>query len=282
MRENHPLFLQHPIDGKVQIGHEKLTTPYHIYDGSILFIGGRANADAVAELLRHQHLSPILDENRQALVALWICDFTQANLEAHHELQISIFASFQPQEPVRPHPLAIYRLLTLNPHTMMICHGLWNNTERVVRYNQEHLSLDARLCESTFEINRSSGHWRFQFDDAEDQHPLITGNITLPPKQPLSMLWQMSRHLGLRGLASTMNQPFIHVPVVNTLSQYATRHRIAHTYTKSDQQAIFPFDHTSNVTIHTPHYQGIHFQPDFVQYNSGVRFVYLRPELPKI
>lgn len=30
----------------------------------------------------------------------------------------------------------------------MVCHGLWNDTLRVVRYNDEHLRLPARLTRS--------------------------------------------------------------------------------------------------------------------------------------
>lgn len=278
MRQQHKLFTQYPLDGEVQVGNETLTTPYHIYNGSILFIGGTANAKAATELLSNEQLTPILDTNGNALVALWICDFTEANLDAHHELQISIFAASTPQPPVPANPLAIYRLLTLNPETKMVCHGLWNSTERVVRYNQEHLGLDARVSDSHFDINKAAGKWHFQIDDAETKQALVTGDISLPKKQPSALMWEMSRQLGFGGLLKTMREPFIHVPVVNTISAYATKNRVAHTYTKSDRQMIFKFDDTSKLTIQAPKYQALQFQPNFVQYNEGVHFVYLRPE----
>lgn len=278
MRQQHKLFTQYPIDGEVQVGNETLTTPYHIYNGSILFIGGTANAEAATELLSKEKLTPILDTNGNALAALWICDFTEANLDAHHELQVSIFASFTPQPPVPAHPLAIYRLLTLNPETMMVCHGLWNSTARVVRYNQEHLGLDARVSNSHFDLNKAAGKWHFQVADAETQQGLVTGDIALPKKQPASLMWEMSRQLGFGGLLKTMREPFIHVPVVNTISAHATKNKVAHTYTKSDRQMIFKFDETSKLAIQAPKYQPLQFQPDFVQYNEGVHFVYLRPE----
>lgn len=279
MRQQHKLFAHYPLDSEVQIGSETLTSPYHIYNGSILFIGGRADATKANELLHNEQLSPILDQDGKALVALWICDFTEANLDAHHELQVSIFASFQPQAPVKPHPFVIYRLLTLNPQTMMVCHGLWNNTERVVRYNREHLGLDARRCNSTVAINKASRQWHFQFEDAENHHALLSGDITLPKQQSPSVLWEMSRQLGFGGLLKTMRQPFIHVPVVNTQSAYAADNRIARTYTQSDDQNIFKFDPSQQLTLHAPQYQALNFQPDFIQYNDGVRFVYLRPEV---
>lgn len=273
---HHQLFTQFPIDGQFQLGDETVSTPYHIYDGSILFIGGRANAAVATELLQQNQLTPLIDENGQALVGLWICDFTQANLGAHHELQLSIFASFQPQPRLKAHPFAIYRQLTLNPETMMVCHGLWNNTERVVRYNQAHLQLNARPCQSHFVIDQAAGHWRFQFDDAADAQALVSGKVILP-KPSTAVLWQMSRQLGLRGLLKTMRAPFVEVPVVNTVSAYAQKNHIARTYTHSHSQQIGFFDEHTQLTIHAPAYAALQFQPDFVQYNRGVHFVYLRP-----
>lgn len=281
MRQEHALFKQYPLDSEIQLGGETLTSPYHIYNGSILFIGGKANAEAAKTLLRDEALTPILDKDGDALAALWICDFTEANLAPHHELQVSIFASFKPQTPVDAHPFAIYRLLTLNPETMMVCHGLWNNTERVVRYNQEHLGLNARVCDSTIDIDKSTNQWRIHFADAELNQPLLDANLSLPKQPSPAVLWDMSRHLGFGGLLKTMRAPFIHVPVVNTVSQYATANKIAKTYTKSDRQSIFKFNPADKIHLKAPAYQGLDFRPSFVQHNDGVRFVYLRPEAPQ-
>lgn len=277
MRQQHNLFTQYPLDREIVLDGETLTSPYHIYDGTILFIGGRANAETAKALLAKESLTPILDSDGNALIALWICDFTEANLGPHHELQFSIFASFQPQAPVQAHPFAIFRLLTLNPQTMMVCHGLWNNTEHVVRYNQAHLGLDARVCTSHFD-HTTPQQWRFQFEDRENAQALLSGEIALPSQQSPALLWQMSRHLGFGGMLKTLRQPFIHVPVVNTRSAYADANQIAHTYTHSDTQKIFRFDEAQKLTVQAPHYQALQFRPDFVQYNTGVRFVYSRPE----
>lgn len=278
MRQQHKLFTQYPLDREIQLDGETLTSPYHIYDGAILFIGGKANAEAAKTLLAQESLAPILDSEGNALVGLWICDFTEANLGPHHELQFSVFAAFQPQAPVQAHPFAIFRLLTLNPQAMMVCHGLWNSTERVVRYNQAHLGLNARLCTSTFDRPHHATHWRFQFEDSEQQQALLSGEITLPSQQSPALLWEMSRQLGFGGLLKTLREPFIQVPVVNTRSAYADTNQIARTYTHSDKQTIFRFDPTQALTVHAPQYQALQFQPDFVQYNIGVRFVYTRPE----
>ncbi|MBK8023713.1 MAG: hypothetical protein IPK19_20320 [Chloroflexi bacterium] len=276
MRQQHPLFQQYPLDGQVTIGGETLSTPYHIYDGSILFIGGTANARAASDLLAGEQLMPLLDSDGKALMAVWVCDFTEANLGQHHELQISIFASFSPVPPVTAHPFAIYRALILNPAAMMICHGLWNNTERVVRYNREHLLLDARL--SRRQIDRTAASWRFQVEDAERGQRVAEGELTVPGRQPPQALMAMAGHLGLRGMMQSMRAPFIHVPVVNTRAAGSAANRIAHTYTKADKQVIRTFGPGDRLTIHDPRYAALRFEPAFVQHNDGVRFVYLRPE----
>lgn len=271
------LFQHYPLDGEFQLDNETVTTPYHIYDGAILFIGGRADAAVASQLLAQDQLTPILDQNGRALVGLWICDFTDANLGPHHELQISLFASFQPQTAVNAHPFAIYRLLTLNPKAMMVCHGLWNNTKRVVRYNQSHLQLNAQQSDSQFSLDEAAGRWQFEIQEHGSQRPLVAGSIRLP-RPSTAVLWQMSRELGLAGLLKTMRTPFVEVPVVNPISAYAQTNQIARTYTHSHSQAIGFFDPHDPLQIQAPGYADLHFQPDFVQYNRGVQFVYLRPE----
>lgn len=272
MREHHALFQKYPVDDKIVLGGETLPTPYHIYDGAILFIGGRANADAARELLRGERLTPLLDQAGNALMAAWVCDFTQANLDAHTELQISIFAAYADQPPVPAHPFAIYRQLTRGAY--MVCHGLWNNTERVVRYNRDHLMLDARLARSHFD--RTAARWQFRFTDADQL--LVDGALDLPRRQPPADLWALSAHLGMSALLRSLREPFIHVPVVNTVGAQAAENWVAPTYTRADRQVIRRFTPADRLTIHAPRYAALQFQPDFAQYSGGVRFVYLRPE----
>jgi hypothetical protein len=278
MRQNHALFKRYPLDGTVQVGGESLSTPYHVYDGSILFIGGTANVDAAAELLRTDEVTPILDTQGNALIAVWVCDFTEANLGAHHELQFSIFASFKPQPRVPSHAFAIYRMLTLNSDVVMVCHGLWNNTERVVNYNRDHLALDAHL--STSRIDRTSQRWRFDVVDAKRGNLIVEGELSYPKRQSPQALMAMSKHLGVRGMFATMSSPFIHVPVANTRGTHAENNRVAHTYTRSDRQFIRYFESQDRLLIHDTKYVPLNFRPQFVQYNDGVRFVYLDPQTP--
>ena len=278
VRSDHPLFAKYPLDGTVEVDGEPLSTPYHIYNGEIFLIGGIADAAAAATLLQGERLAPLLDTDGNALMALWVCDFTEANLGPHHELQISLFASPQPGPPVQRHPFAIHRLLALNPDTHMVCHGLWNNTARVVRYNQAHLGLDAHLSVSQIQYEDRGPRWVFCVDDAESGQPVAEGSLEAVARQPAAAMWATLRHLGLRGMSQAVRTQFVHVPVVNTRSAFAGDNYVAHTYTRSDRQIIRFFGGADRIDIRHPQYARLAFRPDFVQQNAGVRFVYLRPQ----
>lgn len=47
-----PLFKTFPLDDKVILDGEIETSPYHIYDGNMLMLGGHADGKAVADLLK--------------------------------------------------------------------------------------------------------------------------------------------------------------------------------------------------------------------------------------
>lgn len=274
MRSNHALFKKYPLDGEVTVGGEVLTTPYHIYDGSLVLLGGTADAAVASDLLSSEDLAPLIDANGRALAAAWIGDFTEANLGPHHELQISLFAAFRPVKPLPPHPFAIFRALTAMPEARMVCHGLWNSTQRVVRYNCEHLGLNARL--SLGEIERTGNRKRFRFID-EAGNMIAEGDLEVAAGQPRGVMWEMLRHIGIQGIMRSIRSPFLHVPVVNTRGPFADENRVAHTYTRSDRQLIRRFGSKDHLAIRHPVYAPLDFMPDFVEQIEGVRFVYLRP-----
>lgn len=274
MRSDHPLFKQYPVDSQVLIAGEHCPSPYHIYDGSILFIGGTVAGTTARQLLANERLAPIMDQNDRALAALWVCDFTEANLGPHHELQISLFASVDPVPPVRAHPFAIHRTLVNDRATRMVCHGLWNNTAKVVGYNTQHLGLNARRGHS--DITRGRGRWQFRASD--DNGLVATGDLALPARAAPVQLAAMMQHIGVKGLLRSLRTPYVHVPVVNTRNRFADDNRVAHTYTRNDNQVIRRFTAQDQLSIHYPQAAVLDFAPDFVQHNEGVRFVYLRPE----
>ena len=157
----------------------------------------------------------------------------------------------------------------------MVCHGLWNSTGRVVGYNAKHLGLDARL--SVSEITRTGGRWQFHFGNGAGE-TLAEGDLAITARQSPAAMWQLLRHVGLRGSLQLMRSPFIHVPVVNIRSPYAAENLVAHTYTRSDNQVIRRFGLQDRLVIRHPLYAPLGFTPDFVQQVDGVRFVYLRPQ----
>lgn len=275
MRSDHDLFKRYPVDAEALVAGEAYPSPYQIYDGSIMFIGGTADGAAVRALLAAERLTPLVDEQGRALVAVWICDFTEANLGPHAELQISAFASFRPAPPVQPHPFAIYRALARQAETRMVCHGLWNSTETVVRYNAEHLGLNARLAR--FDMRRGGERWSFTVADAEGG-VVAEGHVATPVRASATAMWAMTQHIGIAGMTQLMREPYVHVPVVNTRSRFAPENLVAHTYTRNDTQAIRRFGAHDRIQISWPEYASLGFVPDFIQHGDGVRFVYLRPQ----
>ncbi|MFN8372580.1 MAG: thiamine diphosphokinase [Anaerolineae bacterium] len=113
-----------PLSVRVLSNGARVPVPYHIYDGSLLFIGGTAALNAVSTLLQSESVTPIQTSDGKALMAVWACDFREASLGAHQELQFSLFVSRTPQVVVRPHPFTILDASAFNPVVRMLCHGL--------------------------------------------------------------------------------------------------------------------------------------------------------------
>ncbi|MDJ1156695.1 hypothetical protein QNA08_00330 [Chelatococcus sp. SYSU_G07232] len=275
MQGKHSLFEHYPIDGQVVVAGEALTTPYHIYDGTMCLIGGTVLADAALDLLSREGLTPVLDDGGRALAAVWVCDFTEANLGPHHELQISLFAASRPIRPLKAHPFAILRAFTTVPEARMVCHGLWNSTERVVRYNSEHLCLNAAFSAS--EVRRGDGQMAFHFPDTAG-NLIAEGTIRIARGQSMSVIWQVVRHLGIGTMIRSARSPYIHIPVVNTRGAFSKKNLISDTYSQGEKQLIRRFDSRDRLIIGHPVYAPLDFKPDFVQQIDGVGFVYLRPQ----
>lgn len=280
MRSEHPLFERFPIDAHVQVGAEKLTSPYHVYDGTLLLLGGTADAAQATALLAPSALVPVCDSTGRALAAVWVGDFTEASLGPHHEVQISLLASSsvkaRPAPVLEAHPLALLKALLTRTDVRMVCHGLWNSTARVVRYNAEHLGLDAHYGSGL--LTRRGGHWHFAFADVGAQ-PVLEGDLACVARTPVALTWQMARYLGWRTLWQSLRDPVVHVPVLNTLGPNATVLEVAHTYTRADRQALRLVSPADRLHIQATPYAALDFTPAFVQQLDGLRFVYLRPQV---
>ena len=191
----HKLFQQFPIEGEREISVGRVPVPYHIYDGHGLLIGGTAELATVTALLQNEQVTPLQTSEGKALMAIWICDFNEASLEAHNELQIAIAVSHQPIKPLESHPLALLKAIFVNPDVRMLCHGLWNNTKKVVAYNSELLGLSAQLNQG--QIERKHGTKSFTFHN-EAGELILEGQVREAQYTPMGVGWQFSRLLGFR------------------------------------------------------------------------------------
>jgi hypothetical protein len=242
------------------------------------FIGGTADLAAVQSLLHDQQLIPIQTQDGKALMAVWVCDFTEASLGPHQEVQISIFVSETPMLPVAAHPFAILNLISFDSNLKMLCHGLWNDTQTVVAYNRERLGLDARLTKGTLQPAADSSRTTFRFVDVEHGTPIIEGQFATPRSQPMRPIWTLMRVIGWSHTIQMARMPHLSLKVVNTISLLMSFHSAAQTYTKNDAQIIRLFDpQVDRLVFGDARYQSLGFTPQFVSYSTGCRMVYLDP-----
>jgi hypothetical protein len=275
-RSGHPLFRAFPRTGEAHTSRGPLPTPYHIYDGYGVFIGGVADFAAVQQLLAHEEVTPVRTTTGQALMGLWLCDFSEANLGPHHELQFSIFVARQPITDLPSHPLALLKIMLTRPDVQMLCHGLWNNTADVVTYNRELLSLNARLSSSTLVRNRQV--LTFAVQDAETDAPLCRGALSHPMQASLVATWQFVQQLGFVQSWQATQRSWISMGVVNPVGVVLPHNAVAQAHTKNDANRIRLFRADDDVlTIQHPTYAALDFQPHFVQHMDGFKFVYLMP-----
>jgi hypothetical protein len=272
-RREHPLFVAHPIDGTVALGGVSEPTPYHLYDGTLLLVGGSVDGAEATRLLQPQGLLPLLDSDGRALAALWLGDFTEASLGPHHELQLSLLTTrTTAASAVTAHPFATLKALARRD-VLMVCQRLWNNTERVVRYNREHLHLGAALTHSAITWGdpiafRCVG---------EDGAAIASGALAPGRTQHAGPLWRAMLHLGWSGMAAGFRSPFLEVGVVNTLGAHATQTELAMTWSKPDRVVVRDISAVDHIELHGD-LSALRFVPGFVEHMTGVRFVYSRPK----
>lgn len=270
-----PLSERYPPDGEVVVRGETLTTPYHVYDGTLLFIGGTADAGAVKRLLAAEDdLFPIIDTNGRALAGVWIGEFERANLGPHMELQISLFAApGKMPKPVPSHPFSTIRAMLALPETVMVCHGLWNTTNRVVAYNRDILALDAQWSAGT--LNQSGDAYDFSFTKA-DGAIIAEGNLGIQ-RQKAADSREMMRHVGFTRLLRAAFAPAATIPVASTCSEASPGHTVSRTYSRFRSQVTRLFDARDHLTIQHERYRDIGFKPTLVQQLKGYELVFMRP-----
>ena len=274
----HSIFERHPLAGeRVQTSTGPQPTPYHVYDGHAVLIGGTADLRAVQALLAGEHVLPVRTESGRALMAVWATDEPEAIHGAHGELQVSLYVSRRELPPVPDRPFAILRLLLEEPDARQMCHGLWNDTTEVVAFNREVLGLKARLARASFE--RQAGRVRFSYHDAETGEPLALGNVREQKRPSMAATTALFRTFGFGGALRAAKTDVVENRVVNPVGDVIPRNDEALTLSSSDKIVAHLYDPARDqVEITAAPYAGLGFEPEFVEHLMGFKLVYLEPE----
>jgi hypothetical protein len=272
---NHQLFKNFPVQTKVNTSIGSVPTPYLIYDGYGVFIGGTADFSAVRQLLQGQDVFPLQTTDGKALMGIWICNFTNASLGSHHELQFSFFVSGQEPAPLAAHPLNSLLVTLTRPDIQMMCFGLWNNTPNVVAYNREILGLNARQSESVIEQNENE--IRFDIKDDSTGKAILSGLIRDPMRSSLRATLSFMSRMGFQNSLSFARQPWISMQVINPKGIVLNQNAAARTFTKNDTNVIRYFEPADPLVMGDPTFQALNFVPQVLQSMRGIKFVYLEP-----
>jgi len=272
----HKLFNDFPLNGTVSLSVGEVPTPYHVYDGHGLLACGTADLGAVEKALQGQEVYPVRTKAGKAVMGIFVCDFQQASLGPHVELQISALVSRTKGETVSDHPFALPAAMVVRPEWGTVCLHIWNDTETVVAYNRDYLGLNPELAAG--QIDRVAGRKIFSFS-SPDGHVLLKGEVNEKSRPSLTALFSLSRLTGLGPLMRIARQPYVSAHVVNLKSDVFPENRRAPTYTAADVNVLQRFDpHRDEFTIADAALQRYGFTPHCYQHISPFRFVYLRPE----
>jgi hypothetical protein len=247
---------------------------YHIYGGHAAFIGGTATLELVRDLLAAESIYAVETSDGRAIVAIWIIDATKASLGPHQELQFSILVSRSRLPKVPPHPFIALNLLQFHPEVRLFCHGLWNNTEAVVAYNREVLSLDAHLMTGTIARDTQRREKRFAFADASET-PIISGAVCEAARAPMNTVVPLLRLVGLNKFIKAARAPWLVAQVVNPIGLLPVNAE-AQACIVNDQQILQLFDPaTDYLEFAHPTYRALQFRGQFIEHMNGFKFVYL-------
>lgn len=274
---NHNLFRRYPLNRTAPVAAGTLPAPYHVYDGTALLIGGSITLGAAWGLLDGQALKPYVTLDRRCLLLIWVCEFTDASLGPHQELQFALLAAHEARPPIAAHPLSALKTLGLDPAARMLAHRIWNNTEPVVAYNREYLGLDAHLTTGT--IQQDDRQLTFAFTDAANNEPIIYGAVAASKRTSFGTMIDMARFFGFVDMMKFAAQPYLAATVVNTQSQVMPRNADAPTLSHNNRVALREWHTaTDDIAITYPAYADFDFRPLFVEQMSGFKMVYLHPE----
>ncbi len=276
---NHALFQTYPQTGTETISTGEVPIPYHVYRGRCLLIGGTINLNAAQTLLKDEAVFPLETAAGKALLGIWICDFQDASLGPHQELQFSFFVSREPAEKVLDHPFAALQALALDPNVAMLAHAIWNDSRDSVAYNREILGLNANLMTGTIAAETNPARLGFQLASSNEGDPLLHGEVKIAPRTSLRASWSLLRLFGLSAMRTFVAQPWLTARVINPKGTQLPFNATALAFTKNDQEILQYWDSDTDILeISISPYQTLNFQPGFAEHMLGFKFVYLHPD----
>jgi hypothetical protein len=282
------LFRAFPIGGSRSTSLGPQPVPYHVYDGEALFIGGWVDPAAARGLIAGQNVEIVTDRRGRALASIWACEFTQASLGPHCELQLSLAVTRstatapgagQPdlQFSVRASPFELVRLLLLEPGVRLFSAALWNDTPQVVAYNRELLGLDAHLATAHFSRGEEGGFLSFRFEDPAGRL-IFQGDVAPPAVQPLWDSLLVERGLGAAGMRKIASSPWLSTQVMAPGGPRFAAPSEAQTWLHARSVVLSRFSQAaSRLAFGEPFPAGLDFKPAFLEHFTGFEFVYLPP-----
>lgn len=282
-RREHPLLERFPVTGTTTLSTGDAPVPYRVTAGTSLFIGGTADLALTQKLVANESVQLVQNRDGRALMGIWLCDFTDASLGPHHELQFSFFIANdddgggdEDDDVLDSHPFALAAALSEH-RVRMLCHGLWNNSEAVVAYNRERLSLNARFSLSQMECD----HRMFTAEvmDGRAGNPLLSATVHQAGQQSLQANLAFIGALSFAGLWQLMRQPWVTLSVVNPRGVVLDENADAEAHAANAKDVVRFFDAgRSTLRIEHPAYQRLGFVPQYSHFSTGNRFVYLDPQ----
>lgn len=270
----HKLFKTYPLSGHVRTSRGMFPSPYHVYDGKVSFIGGTASYEAVSDILRNEHVQAVKTSKGRTFMGVWVCDFTDASLNPHTELQFSFFVSREKLDTIRSHQFALLRELALNPSIRMLVHGLWNNTETAIAYNNEVLALGAHMSRGGIDFEKNKVD--FLLNDGSHGSMIASGTLSIASRTSLDVSATLFQTLGLGGMMRFNSQPFMHTQAMNRVSKILGMNATSQTYTVADNLILQRFNpDVDKLTIAQRPYADVDFRPMFIEHMLGFKFAFL-------
>jgi hypothetical protein len=287
LKETPDIFQQFPIYGLRKISGGSAPVPYHVYNGTALFIGGTAGLASVQALLGDVGLEPVRTTQGEALISLWVCNFTQSSLGAHKMLQASISVALEGAlSPVVPQPLALLTTMLTMPQVGMYCLRTWTDEARVAIFQSELLGMDVHLAQGEFPRNPAGHIAEFEFWDVSNGETLVSAQIRerayTAPRPALALL----RRLGLSGFLQVSRQPRFSLRTVTPCGSRwliggpsgAKAEQVSQLFWQN-QRAVTQFfnPQSDRMFLSDSVYPGVQFHPQFIERLEGFKMVYLLP-----